>query len=132
MASFEIFNRGLLTLKCEPHVTIQKRGALSINRSAFVALCAPDAVELLFDRRATVIGLRPVRPNADHAYPVRRSSRADTGPWVISAMAFLHYYDIDLGKTRRWCAYLDRGVLCVDLNVEPTVVQSNRTPRNAA
>ena len=126
MANFETFNRGLLTLKSEPHVTIQRRGAMSMNRSAFIAIGSPDAVELLYDREARVIGLRPVRATADHAYQVRRSTRADSGPWVISAMAFMHYYDIDIAKTRRWCAYLDHDVLCVDLNQEPTIVQNPR------
>ena len=116
----------LLTLKTEPHVTIQKRGALSMNRSAFVALGSPDAVELLYDRQARLIGLRPVCPTADHAYQVRRSTRAESGPWIISAMAFMHYYDIDIAKTRRWCAQLDHDVLCVDLNQEPTIVESTR------
>jgi hypothetical protein len=126
MAQFETFNRGLLTLKSHPHVTIQKRGALSMNRSAFVALGSPDAVELLYDRQARVIGLRPVRPTADHAYQVRRSTRAHSGPWIISAMAFMHYYDVDITKTRRWSAQLDNDVLCVDLNQEPTIVETAR------
>ncbi len=129
MANFETFSRQLLSLKSEPAVTIQKRGAMSINKSAFAILGSPDAVELLYDRRARTIGLRAVRATADHAYPVRRSTRSASGPWVVSAMAFTRFYDIDTSKTRRWPARLADGILCIDLNLEPAIVQTNRAPR---
>lgn len=119
MPDFESFSRRMLPLKSQPHVTIQKRGSMSLNRSAFVALGEPESVELLFDRTASIVGLRATAPNAENAYHVRRSSRSSSGPWLISAMAFIKFYDVDVSATRRWPAYLDDDVLCVDLSVPP-------------
>lgn len=116
----------MLPLKSDPHVTIQKRGTISMNRSAFLAAGSPDAVELLYDRDARIIGLRAIEVNAHNAYHVRHPSRSANGPWIISAMAFTKFYDIDTSTTLRWDAYLDGGALCVDLNQSATPVTSNR------
>jgi hypothetical protein len=112
---FETFSRRMVSLQADPFVTVQRRGSMSLNQSALAALGTPDAVELLYDRDASIIGLRAVDPRSDTAYQVRRASRSTTGPWVISAMAFTKYYGIDTSATRRWPAYLDDNVLCVEL-----------------
>jgi hypothetical protein len=126
MPNFETFSRRMVPLKAEPHVTIQRRGAISLNRSSFAAIGSPDAVELLYDRDKRIVGLRPVPAQADNAYHVRPSSAAPSGPLVISAMAFTKFYDIDTSITRRFDAYLDDGVLCVDLTQDGTPVGGNR------
>jgi hypothetical protein len=107
-------------------VTLQKRGAISLNASAHRALGAPPSVELLYDRVQRIIGLRPVDPGVPNAYPVRPATTA-SGPFVVSAMAFTRYYEIDTTVTRRWEAYVEDGVLCVDLTSEPT---ARATPAN--
>lgn len=132
MPNFESFNRRMVPLKSVPHVTIQKRGTLSLNRSAYVALESPDAVELLYDRDERVIGLRPVPASDKDASHVRASAPSDRGPWVVSAMAFTKFYDIDTSTTMRWEAYLDDGVLCVDLRTEGVPVTSNRAAHRPA
>lgn len=114
MPNFESFSKRLVPTKATPLVTIQKRGAMSLNRSAWCAIDSPKAVELLYDRTAHIIGLRPIEPDADNAYPVRPATTS-AGPYVISAMAFSHFYEIDTVTTRRWPAYLEDGVLCIDL-----------------
>lgn len=129
MPNFESFSRTMLPLKADPQLTVQKRGAISLNRSAFAALGFPDSIELLYDREQRVVGLRPVDPKADNAYAVRRASTSTSGPWVISAMAFTKYYDIDTTRTLRWPAYLDNDVLCADLSAPGIAVTSNRARR---
>lgn len=129
MPNFESFSRRMLPLKVEPFVTIQKRGTISLNRSAFAALGAPDAVELLYDRQRGIVGLRAIDPRAENAYQVRRTSSSASGPWVISAMAFTKFYDIDTSCSRRWVAFLDDGVLCADLSADGTQVSSNRAAK---
>lgn len=119
----------MLSLKADPMLTFQRRGAISLNRSAFASLDSPDAVELLFDREHHIVGLRPIDPRADNAYHVRRSSRSASGPWVISAMAFTKFYDIDTSVSLRRPAYLDDGVLCVDLSKDGIPVVSNRSAK---
>lgn len=126
MPKFETFTKHLVPLKRDPHVTIQRRGTMSLNKSAHVALGSPDAVELLYDCADRIVGLRPVDPRADHAYMVRPSTNAVSGPFAISAMAFTKFYDIDTTQSLRWAAYVDDGVLCINLNETATPVTSNR------
>lgn len=113
-------------MRAVPHVTIQKRGTLSLNRSAFDALGAPDAVELLYDRDARIVGLRAAPVTSDDASLVRATSKVGRGPWVVSAMAFTKFYEIDISTTLRHEAYLEDGVLCVDLRRSGVPVTSNR------
>lgn len=129
MANFETFSRDMVPLKAPPHVTVQKRGTISLNRSAFLLLGSPDAVELLYDREQSMLGLRPIDPGADSAYRVRRSSNSSSGPWVISAMAFTKFYDIDTTTSLRWAAYLEKDTLCADLSRAGVPVTSNRARR---
>ena len=119
MPDFETFSRRMLSLQAQPFVTVQRRGSMSLNQSALQALGQPEAVELLYDRSASIIGLHGVDPRAETAYQVRQASRSASGPWVISAMAFTKFYGIDTSATRRWPAYLEGDVLCVDLTVPP-------------
>lgn len=129
MPQFETFTKSMVPLKRDPHVTIQRRGTMSLNKSAYVALGSPEAVELLYDPAERIVGLRPVDPRADHAYTVRASTTSGSGTFAISAMAFTRFYDIDTTQSRRWPAYLDDGVLCINLNHPATPVTSNRAGR---
>jgi hypothetical protein len=129
MPNFESFSKRLVPPKATPLVTIQKRGAMSLNRAAWNAIDAPKAVELLYDRTSQIIGLRPIEPDADNAYPVRPAT-STAGPYVISAMAFSRYYELDTTESRRWPAYVQDGVLCIDLrNSTGVPVTSNRAHR---
>ncbi|MDQ2959078.1 MAG: hypothetical protein M3Y42_19245 [Actinomycetota bacterium] len=130
MPDFEVFTRRLVPLKKTPLVTIQKRGTISLNKSAYAALGEPEAVELLYDRDERVIGLRPAEPTLEHAYPVRSATGKGAGPFVISAIAFTKFYDIDTGESLRWQAQLIENVLCIDLDSTATPVTSNRAQRD--
>ena len=129
MANFESFSRRMLTPKSEPYVTMQKRGTLSLNRTAYDAIGRPGSLELLYDREAQLIGLRPVSHDLPNAYHVRTATPSPNGPWVISATAFTKYYGIDTSRSVRWPAYLDGGILCVDLSTPGSPVTSNRARR---
>jgi hypothetical protein len=109
-------------------VTIQKRGTISMNRAAYVALDSPDTVELLYDLADRVVGLRAVDHLVEHAYPVR-SVGADGSSYLIAGTAFTKYYGIDTEVSRRWPAELQDGVLCVDLKEDGTIVTSNRSAK---
>ncbi len=132
MANFESFNRHMLALKDEPHLTIHKRGTISINRTAFESIGSPDAVELLYDRDKCIVGLRPIDQRADNAYHVRSPVASPSGPWVISAMAFTKFYDIDTSVSRRWPCYMDGNVLCVNVSSPGiTITSDNRRSSRA-
>lgn len=127
MAEFETFTRRMIPLVKTPSVTIQKRGMMSFNKAAHVALGSPKAVELLFDKTRKIIGIRPVDPEVDHAYPVRSQTNKDDGPYMVSGAAFTKYYGIATDEARRWNADLEDGILCIDLRHPGKVVTSNRS-----
>jgi len=129
MTDFETFRKTLVPLKRDPTITVQRRGTMSLNRAAQALLGAPAAVELLYDAGARTIGLRPVSPRADHGYCLRSSTRNGAGPFVISAMAFLRFYDIYPEETLRWVAYLAEDVLCINLADPAIAVTSNRAAK---
>lgn len=123
MPEFQVFKRSMLPQRREPAVTLQKRGTISMNRAAFTAIGSPGAVELLFDRDARIVGMRQVDAHSLDAHFVRPSTAAPTGPYIVSAMAFFNVYSIDLDESRRWPAYLEDDVLCIDLNSDSIPVR---------
>jgi hypothetical protein len=125
MPNFETFRRALIPLKSDPFVTIQKRGTLSLNLSAYSAIGSPDSVELLYDPALRIVGLRPVDPKLDTAYRVRVTT-GGSGPFLISATTFLRFHEIASSVSMRWPVYVDAGVLCLDLKKPGVPVTSNR------
>jgi hypothetical protein len=130
MPNFETFNRSLLQLKAEPQITVLRRGIISLNRSAYAAIDSPDAVELLYDTSERIVGLRPIDVRAQSAYVVRQPTGGGRGPFVITAMAFTKFYDIDTSQSLRRNAFVHDGVLCMSLDEAATPVTSNRAQSN--
>jgi hypothetical protein len=103
-----------------PTLSIQRSGLISLNRIAYRAFGSPVAVELLYDRAARVVALRPVDPRARHSYPVRPANRRGGGTYLVSAVAFTRFYGIDISTCRRWRATVCDGVLSADLSTPGT------------
>jgi hypothetical protein len=127
MREFETFTRRMVPLVKKPAVTIQKRGTMTLNKAAYVALGAPEAVELLYDKKNNVMGIRPINPEVDHAYPMRPQANKEDGPFIVSGAAFTKYYGIKTDEARRYNAEIEDGVLIIDLSNEGQVVTSNRS-----
>jgi hypothetical protein len=115
MPVFEVFTGRAHPAGEEKAITIHRRGLVSVNRAAHVALGEPEAVELLYDRGERVMGLRGVSPEVQHAYPVRRQ-RA-TSSLLVSGRAFTRCYGIPTDAARRYRARMLGNVLAVDLKV---------------
>lgn len=130
MTNFEVFRKGSARGGSELWVTVQKRGTVSLNRASYMALGAPAAVELLYDPQDQVIGFRAVDVHAEHARFVRSSTGRQSGPYVITVIAFLRFYGIDIDVTRRWPASMRDDVLSIDLTTTGTPVTSNRAKRS--
>lgn len=124
MTNFEVFKRQSVPITKEPMVTIQKRGNISLNQAALVALGEPESVELLFDKEERLIGFRSVDSATPHAYHVRRQSNSRSV--LIAGRAFTQYFDIDTDVARRYSATVQGDILVVDLNGEHTVVTGPR------
>jgi hypothetical protein len=124
--NFEVFTKRMVPMTRQPFVTIQKRGTLSLNKAAQAALGEPEAVELLFDPVERILGLRPVDPKTQHAYPLRSQGGKEIGPYIVAGTAFTKYYNIDTSVSRRWVGVMEDGILTVNVKEEGTVVTSNR------
>ncbi len=114
---FERFDKRSVPIAENPFVTIQMRGPLSLNYSAYRTLGEPEAVELLYDRESETVGLRPVSPKESYAFPVRPQGRKDKRPsnYVIAGQAFTKHYGIDTSVAKRYPAEMQGDVLAVDL-----------------
>lgn len=121
---FETFQKNRMPSKGQPAVTIQKRGALSLNNAAFEALGSPSFVELLYDREERLIGLRESDEATSHAYAVRGTG-INQATRVVSGKAFLAYYDIPRETARRWIAEERDGMLVIDLKQPGTEVSGH-------
>ena len=125
--AFEVFDKRMTPLAKAPSVTIQKRGVISLNKSAHDLLGNVETVELLYDQGRQIMALRPADDSSPHAYAVRTGSKRGPGQAIVSATAFTQHYGIDTTATRRWKPFVEDGMLCVDLTVEGVVITGNRT-----
>lgn len=130
---FEVFQKTSAPLAKVPSVTLQKSGVLSFNRAAMALIGSPGQVELLWDAKRRIIGLRATPEENPNAYPARaQSTKNDKGPILVAAATFANFYKLDLSVSKRWTPYVEDEVLCIDLSTPGQPVTSNRSPRPAA
>lgn len=115
--TFEVFTPQAAAESGPAFVSVQKQGIIAFNRAAFAALGEPEAVELLFDRDRSLVGLRAAEESVPHALRVRTSSAG--GTYVVSAARFVKHYDIPNDVGRRWAAQTEGDVLFVDISQPP-------------
>jgi hypothetical protein len=115
---FEVYEKQRQSVTDEPAVTLQKKGAFSLNASAFAALGHAEAVELLYDRDERCIAIRPVRLKSPNAYPVRPVAKGSKS-YLVAGTAFAKYYGIELGEARRWIGQMHDGMLVLDMKQPP-------------
>lgn len=124
---FEVFEKSSAPLTKVPTVTLQKRGTISINRSAHSLMDRAEFVELLWDRERRVVGFRPTEEDNPNAYPVRpQNSKTDTGPLIIAGMAFTKFYGIDTDHAARYVPEREGEIVCIALDGPHQRVTSNR------
>ncbi|KLO61743.1 hypothetical protein AA983_14330 [Dermacoccus sp. PE3] len=125
--AFEVYESKTLARRHVPVVTVQKRGAISINRAGYLVLGEPDHVLLLRDVEENLIAVKPARADDVHGHMVRLLNPArGSGPVVVPASDFVRDVGIDTTVARRWVAQHQDGMLVVDLKTEGVVVVSNR------
>lgn len=98
------------------HVTLSKTGNLLLNAKAYEKLGEPQAAILLYDKRNSVIGLRPAGGDVAHAFPVTK--KANVKHRLIRAVPFCRHNKI---KVERTVAFPDAqidgdGTLLLDLH----------------
>lgn len=129
---FEVFQRQRAPVTTDPTITIQKRGNISVNIPAYIALGSPQSVELLYDREQRLMAIRKVQPSAQSAYVMRplstqRKTEQPPSSYLVSGIAFTTYYGIPTDVARRWVAEAQEDdTLVVDLKQPGMEVTSNR------
>lgn len=111
---FERFDRRRGRGGHTPTLAVAARGRfLTLNLAAYAALGRPDRAELLFDRAARVIAIRPVAAATSSAFVVRRVPRSQT--WHIGADKFCAAYGLTPARSRPYTARVQDGVLFADV-----------------
>ncbi len=110
---WELFDRKSRPSAKLPLVTLQGSGTFSMNEASYNAVGRPAFVELLFDKKAQIIGFRPAGEKSAHAYPIKPQQNGRTHQ--TGGRAFCAYYGIETGKARRFAAEMIDGVLAIDL-----------------
>lgn len=130
---FEVFQKSSAPLARVPSVTIQKRGLISMNRSAHALIGSPDAVELLYDPERKLIGLRPSVETDPNAYPARpQSAKTGKGPILVAGTKFTQFYGIDTTQSLRYVPTAEDGMLIIDVSKPGQIVSSNRSSAGAS
>lgn len=98
-----------------PHVTINQKGTILLNRVAFEMAGAPMQVSLLYDKQQGVIGLQSARTSEPNTFPVR--ARGTHSNHIINANPFCRHYEINVRRTMAFNKLeFEDGVLILDLN----------------
>ena len=118
MPNWEMFDRKARPRAKQPMVTLQASGTFSMNEASYDAIGRPDQVELLYDKKAQIIGFRPASDKSPHSYPIKPQPNGRT--YQTGGRAFCAYYDIEHPKARRFGGELIDGVLAIDLKGEAT------------
>lgn len=127
MPNFEVYKR-TDSRRRAPAVTVLRRGQISFNPAAMLALGNPAAVTFLVEKDECLLGFRATevvegegRRKATGAGVVVRPPGA-----TVAAVPVLRYLGADLSASRRYPLVLLDGVHCIDLKQPGTVVTSNR------
>lgn len=118
MRNWHTFDRRASAGVGEALVTIQRRGTFGFNAAARAAIGDPEAVELLYDPEARLIGFRPADPALPHSYALRKQGGSNS--WIVAGQAFTVRFGIPTGTALKYGATTEDGVLVVDLKTTGT------------
>jgi hypothetical protein len=127
MPNFETFEKRRTPPASEPFVTLLRTGVISMNVVSYELLKRPAQIEFAYARAEKIVALRPVKERTQFSYPIRELKSGSGGTFSVSAKAFLQFYGISIESSVRRIAYLDDGLLCLDLNDPGVDVTSGRT-----
>jgi hypothetical protein len=99
------------------HVTLNRRGNFYLNVKALEALGGPETVVLMYDRRASVIGMARASYERRGACRLKKKDGDRSGGRVIYAANFCRKFGINPEKTLSFVdAAVDKnGILLLDL-----------------
>lgn len=124
LLSFEKFERSKAVLGRKPNVTIQARGIISINQSAYVRIGSPEYVDLFYDPHENLIGIQRAE-DREEGHRVRVADQKGASA-VVSGTAFTNYYGIPNKESLRWEPSFRGQMLIVDLNTPGKPIGTRR------
>lgn len=128
---FELFEKRRTPPSREAYVTMLKTGIVSMNAFAYDLVKRPEYFEFLYDQSRRLVALRPCFEQTQYSYPVRELKSATGGTYSVSAKAFMLYYELPMESSIRRQAFIEDGLLCVDLNDPGVDVTTMRTKSEA-
>ncbi len=111
--SFPVTYRKHMQSREGPTISVQRRGAIALNREAFDALGCPESVELLFDPQQRIIGFHKVPSGNSLGTAV--TTHASGSTYLVNARAFCVFYGIDLSEARLFAAEMVGSHLAADI-----------------
>ena len=103
----------------EMRVTINRKGLIYMNRTAYQAFGSPKAVALYYNREDDAIALEPAYPRFDENFQLVKKQ---TG-WAIHASPFCRHNAIQIPTTERFIRpdITNEGQMILDLRQTVTV-----------
>ena len=105
------------------NVTISRHNVLGLNNNVYRLMGKPEAVCLYYSRSRDVIGILPVSPRMNEAFPVKPHGRSS---WRINAAPFCRHFGIRVDSTFR---FVDPEIQGVKLLLKLSHVVSVATVR---
>ncbi len=104
------------TARREPRVTVGPKGTFYLNGIAFEALDQPAAVEMLYNPKQRIIGLRPIDPTKHNAFEIKHHGIGGNYK-RISAASFCSNYRLKFKRTLLFehVDVTDDGIMLLDL-----------------
>ena len=107
--------------KDKARVTLNNRGVMLLNKTAYEALGMPAAVKLLYDEDRRVIALKPEDIRRSNAFPVKQKDKYYNR--TIHVTPFCRHFGIDIRRTVLFNEIdIDReGMMRLELNGTITI-----------
>lgn len=108
-----------------PHVTLNTRCVILLNKKVHADIGSPEFASLLYDRDNQTIGILPASNPARRPFPIKKYRK---GAHLIYAKPFCRHYDIIPPSHVRFLdPRIDHdGILCLDLNAVAPVTPKKR------
>lgn len=103
----------------EMRVTINRKGLIYLNRTAYQAFGSPKAVAIYYNREDDAIALEPAYPRFDENFQLVKKQ---TG-WAVHASPFCRHHGISIPNTERFIRpdLTNEGQMILDLRQTVTV-----------
>ncbi len=112
--NWEEFALGPKDVREEMHVTLDRKGVITIGARAARKFGPYEWAVLLYDKWNGLIGVAPVKAKTENAFPIVNKIKGHHR--VIRAGRFCRYYGIKMPQTTACMAQLDEdGTLVLDL-----------------